>query len=216
MTATLLAFLVLDRPAWAGALLAVGAGVLFYPAFFFPIWFAWYYFRREGAFRFAGGFAVAGALVALLVIGFTEAGPGENAIRLFLESTLEHQEGTDPLEYGTSSLSFWNHQPGLAAIFHAPLVGDSSLFKLTFILFATFCLVLAFMAKGRTRAQLAGLTAAAGAAVQLWKTHATGSYVEWYIPFILIALFAQATTPEDTEQLSPELASASMGENEAA
>ena len=28
------------------------------------------------------------------------------------------------------------------------------------------------------------------AAVQLWKSHAAGTYVEWYLPFLLIALLA--------------------------
>jgi hypothetical protein len=122
---------------------------------------------------------------------FTETATGESAIRLFLESTLEHQEGAGPLEYGASSFSFWTHHPGLAAVFQTPLLGDTSLFKLSFLMFAGFCLSLAALTKGRSPAQLAALTAAAAAAVQLWKTHATGSYVEWYLPFLMIALFTQ-------------------------
>jgi hypothetical protein len=192
MAITLLAFLWLDRPVVAGALLATGAGALYYPAFFFPIWLAWYFFRGEGWRSFALGFAGAGAVIAAVVVLFTETATGESAIRLFLESTLEHQEGAGPLEYGASSFSFWTHHPGLAAVFQTPLLGDTSLFKLSFLMFAGFCLSLAALTKGRSPAQLAALTAAAAAAVQLWKTHATGSYVEWYLPFLMIALFTQA------------------------
>ena len=192
MAMTLLAFMVLKRPFWAGALLAIAAGTLFYPAFFFPVWLGWYFFRREGAGRFALGFVVFGAVLALGVIHFTHAAPGESAVRLFVESTLEHQEGTGPRQYGASQFSFWTHQPGLAAVFQRPLFGDSSLLKLSFILFVGFCGFLTWLAKDRSVAQLAGLTAAAAAAVQLWKTHATGSYVEWYLPFLMIALFTQS------------------------
>lgn len=191
MTVVLLAFLHLDRPLLAGALLAAGAGVLFYPAFFFPVWFAWYAFRGDGLKEFTGGFAASAAAIALLVVVFTEPEPGQSAIRLFLESTLEHQEGTGPLEYGGSTFSFWNHHPSLAAILQVPLFGDTSLFKLSFMLFAAFCAVATIASKGRSPAQLAALTAAVAAAVQLWKTHATGSYVEWYLPLLMVALFAQ-------------------------
>ena len=188
---TLVAFMLLHRPLWAGSVLALGAGALFYPAFFFPIWFCWYAFRRDGAARFAVGFGATGLLLAGLVFFFTDAGPGENAISLFLESTLEHQEGTGPLEYGLSSFSFWTHHPGLSAIFQRPLFGDSSLYKLSFLLFAGFCGFASMLAKDRSPAQLAALTAATAAAIQLWKTHATGSYVEWYLPFLLIAILTQ-------------------------
>jgi hypothetical protein len=47
------------------------------------------------------------------------------------------------------------------------------------------------MARGRTVPQLAFLTAALAIAVQLWKSHAGGTYVEWYYPFLLIGLFCR-------------------------
>ncbi len=33
------------------------------------------------------------------------------------------------------------------------------------------------------------------AAFQLWKTHAGGTYVEWYLPFLLLALAATPKPP---------------------
>ncbi len=44
------------------------------------------------------------------------------------------------------------------------------------------------MSRGRSVTQLAFLTAAVAIAVQLWKSHAGGTYVEWYYPFFLIGL----------------------------
>lgn len=187
----LLALALTNRPFFAGVVLACGAGVLFYPAFFFPLWLGWYVWQRRGAAQFTGGFALAGILIVLLVILCTKHGADESAVSLFLKSTLEHQEGTDAKEYGSSLLSFWGTHPQAAAFWNRPLFGDSSLFKPTFLGFASLCLISFFLARGRDLARLAALTAMLGAAVQLWKTHATGSYVEWYLPLLLIALYAR-------------------------
>jgi len=131
----------------------------------------------------------AGLLIGAMVAVFTPVPEGSNIVSVFLESTLEHQEGVGPLEYGASQFGFWGTHPRLAAFWQAPMVGSSSLFKPTFLLYALACLAAFFLARGRTLAQLAGITAALTAGVQLWKTHAAGSYVEWYLPFLLIALF---------------------------
>lgn len=206
MTLTLFAFLALDRPVWAGVLLAVSAGALYYPAFFFPVWLAWYFFRDRGeAVRFTAGFGVAGLVLGALVIHFTQAGPDESAIRLFVESTLEHQEGAGQFEYGASSFTFWTHRPSLAAILQTPIFGSSSLFKPTFLAFLGFVGVCAALARNRSALQLAALTGAVAAAIQLWKTHATGSYVEWYLPFIMLALFAQSHVGTEADPDSPDL-----------
>ncbi len=34
------------------------------------------------------------------------------------------------------------------------------------------------------------MIAALSAAIQLWKTHASGTYGEWYLPFLIIGIFA--------------------------
>jgi hypothetical protein len=189
----LLAFVALGRPLLSGALLAAGGGVLFYPAFMFPAFFGWHWWksRRDGL-RFAAGFAAVLLLLVAGVVWFTHAPPGQSALRLFLESTLEHQEGTGAREYGSSPTGFWGTHPELAAFWQKPLFGETSLFKPTFLLFATLASAMFLLARGRSRPQLAGLLAAVGAGVQLWKTHAQGSYVEWYLPLLLIALFAGA------------------------
>ena len=193
----LLAFAALHRPLVSGLLLACAAGVLFWPAFLFPLWFGWRAWRREGMWPFAAGFAVGGLVIAALVVYYSHA-PAGDALRLFMESTLEHQEGGSPLEYGASRFSFWGTHPALAAVFQRPLFGSTSLFKPMFLAFAALCLAAAWWARGRTVPQLAALTAMLAAAIQLWKTHATGSYVEWYLPFLIIALVGASRHPADT------------------
>lgn len=188
----LAAMAMLNRPVMAGSLLALAAGSLYYPAFVFPLWLGWMLANRAGAARFTLGFVATGALIATLVVWFTHAPPGTNAMRLFVESTLEHQEGFGPRANGASTFGFWGTHPGLAAFWQTPLFGTTSLFKPTFMAYTALVVGSFFMtlARPRTVAQLAALTAMLTAGVQLWKTHAGGTYVEWYYPFLIIALLA--------------------------
>ncbi len=187
---TLLAFALLHRPIASGALLAAAAGMLFYPAFLFPLWLGWWVWRdRIGAVRFATGFLISGTVIAASVAFFLDAPIGARSLELFLESTLEHQEGFGARQYGASQYSFWGTHPQLAGFWQKPVAGSTSLLKPTFLLFSGFSIFAFALGRGRNMAQLAGLTASLAAAVQLWKTHATGTYVEWYLPFLLIALF---------------------------
>jgi LPXTG-motif cell wall-anchored protein len=105
-----------------------------------------------------------------------------------MSATLEHQEGFGNLEYGSSLFSFWGVHPNFASFWQVPITGTSSVLKPSFIGFATLALGGFFLARKRNEAQFAMLLAAIGAAIQLWKTHAGGTYVEWYYPLILIGL----------------------------
>ena len=187
----LLALALVGRPFLAGSVLAIGAGVLFYPAFFFPLWAGWFFWRKRGVVQFISGFTLTGLAIGLLVFFGTRTSEGESAMGLFLQSTLEHQEGTGAKEYGSSLLSFWGTHPELAGFWQTPFFGDSSLFKPTFLGFGGLALLGFVLARGRDVARLAALTAMLGAAVQLWKTHAAGTYVEWYLPLLLIAIYAR-------------------------
>lgn len=199
----LLALAAAGHAALSGAIFAAAAGVLFFPAFLFPAWLGWRARLQDRSWlRFGVGYAVAAAAMVVLVLVFTPPLDGKGPIRLFLESTLEHQEGMAAREYGASLYSFWGTHPGAAAVWQAPLFGNTSLFKPTFLLFAAAALASAAWVRGRSVAQLAAITAALGAGVQLWKTHATGSYVEWYMPFLLLALVAgnQSVEPDGHEE----------------
>jgi len=189
----LLAVYFLDRPFVSGACVAGGAGVLFFPAFFFPLFFGWHFWRdRRASLRCLAGFVLAGALVGALVLTFTGSLDGKGPVSLLLESTLEHQEGFADDQYGMSPFSFWGNFPALAAFWQQPLIGDTSVFKPTFMLFVGWCLAAFFLARSRTHAEFALMLASLAAALQLWKTHAAGTYVEWYYPFLLIGLLGRS------------------------
>lgn len=183
----LLAFAALDQPVRAGALLGVAAGVLFWPAFLVPLWFGYYFWRRIGWKQFIAAFLMVCALIVVVVWWRTASTESETVLQVVHRSTVGHQEGKEA--YGSSTFGFWGTHPSAAAFWQQPLVTGWPLLKPAFLLFAVFLVVTFFLARGRTVAQFALLTAAVAIATQLWKSHAGGTYVEWYLPFLLIGLF---------------------------
>jgi hypothetical protein len=199
-SALVLAALALMRaPVVSGALLALGAGTVYYPAFFFPSMLGYFATARKGsAVRFLIGFVLMGAILAASVIIWTDRSPEKGPVRLFFESTLDHQESDS--QYGMSPFGFFGVHPEIAAKLHRPLFDvpgldrGSPVTKPMFLLLAGLSLLGFFLARHRRPAQLAMLLGAIAAAVQLWKTQATGTYVEWYYPLFLIGLFADRPT----------------------
>ena len=185
----LLALRFAHLPLASGACLAIASGVLFWPAFLFPLWFGWYLWNKGGAGRFGLSFSLCGAAIAALVWFSTSPLEDKNPAQLFMECTLEHQEGKDHT-YGLSRFGFWGQHPELAAFWQKSLSKTSSLPKPTFLGFAALAFLAAIFARGRSLAGLAALCGMLGAAIQLWKTHAAGTYVEWWYPFLCIALLA--------------------------
>ena len=129
------------------------------------------------------------------VLLFVHAPDVNSAMSMFLEGTLEHQERAGIQQYGANPFGFRGTHPELGAFWQSPVFSGPSLFKSTFLAFAGLCLLAAFLARGRTMAQLAALTAGLTAAAQLSKMHAGGSYVEWFYPFLIIGLCGPQHVP---------------------
>ncbi|HTL05533.1 MAG TPA: hypothetical protein VL241_07275 [Gemmatimonadales bacterium] len=203
----LLALASASRPFLSGLWFAASAGALFYPVFAFPAWFAWRVWRKDRPFRFLAGAAVGGLAIAALVIVFMPGHGPVDAIRTFLQAVIEHQEGTDPRDYGTSLFGFWGTHPGLAGVFHTPLLGGSPFTSPIFLIFLGCCALACWLVRNGTLATLAAASAAVAAAVQLWKTHGGGTYIEWYLPFLIVALVA-GNLPQDTGVVQSDLSEA--------
>ena len=189
---TILAFAVLNRPFWSGSLLAVAAGALFYPVFFFPLWFGFYFWRGKEYASFTAGFVVVCVVIGVSVLLMTQSSETESALQIIYKSTVAHQEAKD--SYGSSTFSFWGLHPNFASFWQTPFIEGWFLLRPSFLTFAAFIGGTFFMARNRTTTQLAFLTAAIAIAIQLWKSHAGGTYVEWYYPFLLIGLFVPAAS----------------------
>ena len=71
---------------------------------------------------------------------------------------------------------------------NTPIVAGSPFTEPTFAAFLALCVFACFWVRRGGVVTLIAITAALGAAVQLWKTHGGGTYIEWYLPFLILAL----------------------------
>lgn len=188
---TLVAFALIDRPLWAGVGLAAAAGFGFYPAFMFPAWlgFQWGRARADGL-RFALGFGATAAAISAWVLVASRPAPPLALIATIVRDTLGHH--TDPAGYGSSPFGLWGQQTGLLAWMLQPMAGGSALTSPFFLLFSAFLLWTGVRAVSIGPVGLAVLTAATAIGANIWKIHATASYVTWYYPFVLIGTLGPA------------------------
>jgi hypothetical protein len=192
--ATLIAFACLPSPILAGTLLAVSAGVGFYPAFMLPAWAAYFWRDRNRLVRFLAGFALAAALIAGSTWTLSRPADGRGRIGTILQDTFGHH--TDPAGYGRSPFGFWGQREGIRRWMAAPLVGESGLTSPAYVVFFTLVAATFVIARRASAAQLALLTAAIAIAASLVKIQPTGTYVAWAYPFLLIGIFTSGRAIE--------------------
>jgi hypothetical protein len=182
---TLVAFRYLDRPAVAGALLAAAAGFGFYPAFIFPTWLGYYWGdSRKAAGQFVVGFGLVCLAVGVWVLLASRPADGLGLVATIVRDTLGHQ--TDPEVYGRTPFGFWGQQTGGWRWLIQPMVGESAMLSPFFLLYCGFLGATAVMARNAGLVGLALLTSAVALGANVWKIHATGAYLAWYYPFLLI------------------------------
>ena len=184
--ATLLAFAALPRPALAGALLPIAAGVGFFPAFLAPAWLGYYWSDRDARLRFVVAMSITGALLAGGILLLSRAGEARGLIDTILFDTFGHH--TDPNGYGMSPFGFWGQRPGIRGWLMQPIAGASGFLAPSFLVFLALVGAGFWLARGRTAPQLALVTAVVTIAATLLKVHPTGTYVAWYYPFVLIGV----------------------------
>jgi hypothetical protein len=184
---TLAAFALLSRPLAAGTVLALGAGVAFFPAFMAPAWLGYYWDRSRDRWRFLAGFVPTAAVIGLGSLLLSRPAHGRGLIGTVLWDTFGHH--TDPNGYGSSPFGFWGQRGGIRGWLNAPLVADSGFSAPVFLLFLLLVSACFWKARRRTPQQLALLTAIVAIAAALLKIHPTGTYVAWYYPFLLIGFF---------------------------
>ncbi len=188
-SATLVAFAALDWPFISGLLLATAVGAGFYPVFFWPLWTAWQWQHgQRRAWRFVAGFAVAAAAIGLWVLAASQPARGLGLIETIVRDTLGHH--ADPNGYGLSRYGLWGQQTGALGWLGHPLIGAWA-FTTPFLVLLVSALGYSVRAAMRTdRVGLPLLTAAAAISANLWKIHATATYVAWYYPFLVLGLVA--------------------------
>jgi hypothetical protein len=193
-SATLVAFALLHRPAAAGALLAASVGLGFYPVFFYPIWAAWQWGRGvSAALWFTGAFALVCGAIGIWVLAWSQPAPGMGLIATIVRDTLGHH--SDPNGYGLSVYGLWGQQTGFLGWLGRPTIGTATWSTPFFALFAMSLLAAAWLAIRADVPRLALLTAGAAIGANLWKIHATATYVAWYYPLLLLGLLALSAVP---------------------
>ena len=188
--ASLLAFAFLARPIAAGVLLVLASATVFFPALFFPAWLGYYWDRRPDALSFVGGCALAAILLGVPVVAMSQAIEGHSVIGTVIRESVGHHQGTDT--YGLSTFGFWGQRGGIRDWFRDPLVDGQFTTSPMFVITIGFAAAMFLVARRTAPWQLALITATIGIIAQWSKIHATGVYVTWYYPFLLIGLLCSA------------------------
>ena len=155
------------RPAVAGGLIGVAAGVCYYPLFLLPLWISFYWER--GRFRFLMGALIT---ITLVVSSLTLTSADFAGFLAQLKSIfgfiLPRQDGLGGI-WGLN----WE------AWFRLPLL----------VAFIVLCVSYAFWPTIKDLASLISCTAAAMVAVQFWHGDGGGLYMAWYLPLLLLVVF---------------------------
>jgi hypothetical protein len=189
---TLLAFAALRSPALSGTLLAMSAGVGFYPAFMAPAWLGFYWNDATKRTRFVVGFGLAAAIIALGVYAMSQPAGERSKLGTIMNDTFGHH--TDPRGYGSSPFGFWGQREGIRRVLSTPLVAGSGFTSPAWLTFAAFLAATFVLARGRRAAELALLAGAVAIGATLVKPHATGTYLAWSYPLLLVGFLTSAFT----------------------
>jgi hypothetical protein len=139
---------------------------------------------RKAAWQYVAGFGVVSLAVVMWVLMASRPADGLGLVATIVRDTLGHQ--TDPLVYGRTPFGFWGQQTGVWRWLIQPMVGESAMLSPFFLLYCTFLVTTALMARNAGLVGLALLTGAVALGANIWKIHATGAYLAWYYPFLLI------------------------------
>jgi uncharacterized membrane protein len=161
------ALLALRSPPARGALIALAAAAKFGPAALAPLFATADSERRwRGALLFAIAFVV---VVVVVTVPFIPDG----GLRELYDRTLGYQATRG------SPFSVWGQAPSLDSV--QPLIRA---------LAVLLAVGVAFVPRTKDALQVAALAAAVTIAVQLTASHWFYFYVVWFLPFVLVAVFA--------------------------
>jgi glycosyl transferase family 87 len=123
---------------------------------------------------------VLAAVVAATVLPFI---PADGGFGTFWSQTIGFQFGRE------SPFSIWGQNPSLDSLLTVVKLGVAAL-----------AIVVAFVPRRRTTAQVAALGAAVVIATQLIAIHWFYLYIDWFAPFVFVALFCEYRTGRRREQ----------------
>ena len=176
-------------PVVSGVLLAIGAGVLFWPAFLIPTWLAYYASRgRDVLIRCGSAITVVGFATIAMVYFYTEPIQEQGPLLVFAENTWGHQEAGGP--YSRSEFGFWGQWIMRNPDREAAITGIKQIVRWSF---GALCILLPaslYFSHGKRFPNwaLLGTSAALALGLQFWKTHGGGLYTGWYLSLVVATL----------------------------
>ncbi len=161
-----------------GALTALAAAAKFAPIALAPLFATG---RGESRTRSWAWFSIAFATIVLaLVLPFI---PAKGGFDTFWSQTIGFQFTRE------SPFSIWGQNPGLDGLLTFVKLGAAAL-----------AVAVAFVPRRRSTAQVAALGAAVLIATQVVAIHWFYLYIDWFLPFALVALFCEYRTARGREQ----------------
>jgi hypothetical protein len=154
------------RPLFAGVLLGLAAGIVYYPLFLLPLWCGYYW--RRGLVRFLLGVLAALAILTLVLALTSPTGDAFLAdLRLMFGVRIP---------WDVQPTGFWQfHEPA----FRLPVIAA----------FVALCGSLAIWPPHKNLGTLLSCSAAVMIAVQFWHVNQGGIYLAWYLPLLLLTIF---------------------------
>lgn len=155
------------RPVFAGILMGLAAGLIFYPLFLLPLWCAFYW--RRGLVRFVFGVVLAlGLMTALLA--WTAPDTAQ-----FVAQAQQMFGLRNPLPIKPTG--FWNSYPDQAD-FRIPVIA----------MFMVISAGLAIWPAHKNFGTLLSCSAAVMLAAQFWHADQGGLYMGWYLPLLILTI----------------------------
>jgi hypothetical protein len=161
------------RPTFAGLLMGLAAGTVFFPLLLFPLWCGFY--GRRGAGRFSGAFALT-AVLCLATYGtiLWQAGELPHSVQQVL-SLADWQPWIRP---PAETHGFWTGVHWAWA-YRMPV----------FIAYLAFLATTTIWPSPKNLAHLLALSAALLIGIQFWYAEQGGKFVAWYLPLLLLLMF---------------------------
>jgi hypothetical protein len=173
------ALLAIASPRGRGALLALASAAKFAPLALAPL-FATGRGDERRAHAWTWFSLAFAAIAAALVLPFI---PAKGGFGTFWSQTVGFQFGRE------SPFSIWGQNASLDGLLTVVKLGVAAL-----------ALLVAFVPRQRTSVQVAALGAAVVIATQLIAIHWFYLYIDWFMPFVLVALFCEYRTSRRREQ----------------
>jgi hypothetical protein len=162
------------QPMLSGTLLGLAAGIGYFPALLFPLWFSFYW--QRGARRFAAGAMVTSCLclaaIALILWMYGDLAPR-------IDATLSQPDWLPWIQPNpATTFGFWTGVRWAGA-YRIPV----------FIVYLAFVVATLFRPAPKNLAHLIALSAAVIIGIQFWFADQGGVYVLWYLPLLLLLIF---------------------------